>query len=123
MGHLTIYTRYPDALIASQMSAGGIMDGRIPDLQALPTEILHLILTSLESWEIKAFSLVNRRLRDVCLPYLFYRVRFNFSEAGLDGLQQLRHSVVRLHVKSLNYTVPELIKPGKWLESIYDEAN
>ena len=82
VGHLTIYTRY-----ASQMSAGGIMDGRIPDLQALPTEILHLILTSLESWEIKAFSLVNRRLRVICLPYLFYRVRFNLLEAGLNRLQ------------------------------------
>jgi hypothetical protein len=95
------------------MSAGGIMDGRFPTLPALPTEILHLILTSLETWEVKAFSLVNRRLRDLCLPYLFNRVRFNFSEAGLDGLQQLRNSALRLHVKSLNYTVPQLIKPGK----------
>jgi hypothetical protein len=113
---LTIYTRYLDALIDSQMGAGAIMDGRISDLQALPTELLHLILASLDSWEIKAFSLVNRRLRDVCLPSLFHRVRFNFSEAGLEGLEQLKNSAVRLFVKSLNYTVPELIKPGKWLQ-------
>jgi hypothetical protein len=105
------------------MSAGGIMDEQNPDLQSLPAEIMHLILTSLNSCEIKAFSLVNRRLRDVCLPSLFYRVRFNFSKAGLDGLQQLGNSTVRLHVKSLRYTVPQLINPGKWLESIHDEGN
>ncbi|KAL2846619.1 hypothetical protein BJY01DRAFT_263266 [Aspergillus pseudoustus] len=93
------------------MSAGGIMGGRIPDLQVLPTEVLHLILANLPSWEIKDFSLVSRRLRDVCLPFLFHRVRFKFSEAGLDGLQQLKHSPVHLHVRSLVYTVPELIRP------------
>ncbi|KAL5335654.1 hypothetical protein BJX70DRAFT_401434 [Aspergillus crustosus] len=87
------------------------MDGRIPYLRALPTEVLNLILASLPSWEIKDFSLVNRRLRDVCLPFLFHQVRFKFSEAGLNGLQQLKNSPVRLHVRSLIYTVPELIKP------------
>lgn len=95
------------------MNAGGIMDERNPDLQSLPAAILHLIFASLDSCDIKAFLLVNRRLRDVCLPSLFYRVRFNFSEAGLDGVQQLRNSAVRLHVKSLNYLVPQFIKPGK----------
>lgn len=110
---LTIYNSQPGPLFASNMSAGGEMNGRIPGLQGLPTEILHLILASLPSWETKDLSLVNRRLREVCLPFLFHQVGFSFSEVGLDELQQLTNSPVRRHVKSLTYTVAELIKPGK----------
>ncbi|KAL2859886.1 uncharacterized protein BJX67DRAFT_368548 [Aspergillus lucknowensis] len=87
------------------------MDRQIPGLQGLPMEILHLILAGLHSWQITSLSLVNRRLREVCLPVLFHKVGFSFSEAGLNGLQQLANSPVRWHVRSLTYTVPELIKP------------
>ncbi|PGG99691.1 hypothetical protein AJ80_09305 [Polytolypa hystricis UAMH7299] len=62
------------------------------------------------SWEMKPLSRVSKRLREVCLPFLFRRVEFWFSEAGFHELENLITSDICHHVVSLAYIVPELLK-------------
>lgn len=72
-------------------------------LETLPPEILHNAVELLPLSAIKALSCASKRLREVCLPTLFRRVKFEFSEAGLEELKGI--------VKS-TYAVPDLFVPG-----------
>lgn len=89
-------------------------------LETLPTEILRDIVDHLSFRDVEALSLASRRLREVCLPSLFRRVKFEFSEAGFEHLKTIIGSDVRHHVVSFKYVVPELFKDGKHL-LCYDE--
>jgi hypothetical protein len=84
-------------------------------LETLPTEIFRIIIDLLTPWNVKDLSRVSKRLRESCLPSLFRRVEFQFSEAGFDGLKSLLKSDVRNHIVSFTYVVPELLKAGKYL--------
>jgi hypothetical protein len=86
-------------------------------LETLPTEISRIIIDFLRPWEVKDLSRASKRLREACLPSLFRRVEFQFSEAGFDGLKSLLKSDARNHIVSFTYAVPELLKAGKYLSS------
>jgi hypothetical protein len=79
----------------------------------LPNELLCKIVECLVKWEVKHFSLVNRRMRDVSLPFLYRNFRFTFSKKGLDRLEGFLRSNLCHHVVSIQYVVPELLNPGE----------
>jgi hypothetical protein len=64
-------------------------------LEPLPPDILHSVVDLLPLPEIKNLSCAGTRLREACLPTLFRRVKFEFSEAGLGELRRILKSVVR----------------------------
>ncbi|KAG0644948.1 hypothetical protein D0Z07_9341 [Hyphodiscus hymeniophilus] len=79
-------------------------------LETLPTEIFRIIINFLCPWDVKDLSRSSKRLREACLPSLFRRVKFQFSQAGFDGLKNLLKSDARNHIVSFTYVVPELLK-------------
>ena len=81
-------------------------------LELLPTEILHLLVDHLFSWDLKNLSCVSRQLREAFIPCVFRNVRFQFSKSGFDSLRGLLLSDLRHHVVSLIYVIPELLHPG-----------
>jgi hypothetical protein len=84
------------------------------NLELLPTEIIWMVVCHLSHNEVKRLSLTCKRLRSACLPYLFRRVGFDFSEKGLGALESLLHSSLKQHVVSLHWVVPELLLSGKF---------
>ena len=82
-------------------------------LETLPTEILRTVIDLLTPWDIKRLSCTSNQLREVCLPSLFRRVHFEFSQDSFEELKSFLQSDVRHHVISFTYKVPELLKPGK----------
>jgi hypothetical protein len=79
-----------------------------------------MIIDLLLPWEVKKLCRANKRLREACLPPLFRRVEFKFSEAGFNELKTLMKSDARYHVVSFTYVVPELLKAGKYVSSILE---
>jgi hypothetical protein len=79
----------------------------------LPPDILHGVVDLLRLQEIKDMSCDSTRMREACLPSLFRRVKFEFSEAGLRELRGILKLDVRCHVVSFTYAVPDLFVPGK----------
>lgn len=92
----------------------------VSSLETLPTETLYNIVDLLVPWEIKYLSRASKRLREACLPTLFRCVKFQFSEAGFDGLKELKESAARYHVVSFTYEVPELLKTGNYVSNILE---
>ena len=90
----------------------------IAHLELLPTNILSMIADRFRLWKIRLLSLVSKRLREVCLPFLFGHNEFQFSEAGFDELESFLTLDVRHHVVFLAYVVPELLKTGEELSGI-----
>jgi hypothetical protein len=82
------------------------------ELEILPTEILYEIVDYLHGWELKGLSCVNKWMRGICLPSLFRKVSFEFSEDGFYGLEELLQSHLCSYVASFRYVVPQLLKPG-----------
>jgi hypothetical protein len=91
----------------------------IDRLTTLPTEILSIIFQLfgeydlIEKRTLSHACLVNRCLRNICLPLLFRSVAVTFSEASLENLLQISLST-RLAplVRELDYEVPDLLSPG-----------
>jgi hypothetical protein len=85
------------------------------DLAALvrPPDFLPSVVDLLPLREIKDLSCASTRLREACLPTLFRRVEFEFSETGIGELRGILKSDVRCHVVSFTYAVPDLFIPGK----------
>mgnify|MGYP002718738497 CR=1 FL=1 len=79
----------------------------------LPSEIILQIVESLSRFELKTFSCINKRLRELCVPSIFSKVKFEFSKSGLEALNHLLGSDVRRHVRSMTYVTTELLEPGK----------
>jgi hypothetical protein len=88
---------------------------KISRLETLPTEIFRIIINFLTPWAVKDLSRTSKRLREACLPSLFRRIEFQFSEAGFDGLKSLLKSDARNYIVSFTYAVPELLKASKYL--------
>ncbi|PGH02653.1 hypothetical protein GX51_04536 [Blastomyces parvus] len=61
----------------------------LASLEFLPNELIQDILVYLEHQAIKRLSLVSKRLRDQCLPLLFYHVKASFSLPGLVALRDI----------------------------------
>ena len=87
-------------------------------LETLPMEILHAVVDILPLWEGKRLSCTSKRLRQACLSILFRRVKFKFSQAGIERLNGLLKSNVRNHVASFTYEVTEMLKPGMYVHSL-----
>jgi hypothetical protein len=81
-------------------------------LKDLPPDILHSVLDLAPLWHLKILSCASIRLRETCLPTLFRRVKFEFSEAGLRELGGILKSDVRCHIVSFTYVVPDLFIPS-----------
>ncbi|KFY31875.1 hypothetical protein V493_00720 [Pseudogymnoascus sp. VKM F-4281 (FW-2241)] len=79
-------------------------------LETLPTEILHAVVDHLPVWEIKDLSCTSKRLRQACLSILFRHVKFEFSQAGIEGLNDLLKSNICSHIASFTYEITELLK-------------
>lgn len=79
----------------------------------LPSEIILQIVESLSRFELKTFSCINKRLRELCVPSIFSKVKFELSKSGLETLNHLLESDVRRHVRSMTYVTTELLEPGK----------
>ncbi|KAF3012718.1 hypothetical protein E8E15_004220 [Penicillium rubens] len=77
----------------------------------LPSEIILQIVESLSRFELKTFSCINKRLRELCVPSIFSKVKFEFSKSGLEALNHLLGSDVRRHVRSMTYVTTELLEP------------
>ena len=73
----------------SNVSTMSIDTPELTRLETLPTEILHAVVDLLPLWEIKRLSCASKRLRQACLSILFLRVKFEFSQAGIEGLKDL----------------------------------
>jgi hypothetical protein len=87
-------------------------------LETLPTEILHAIVNHLPVWEIKHLSCASKRLRQACLSALFRHVKFEFSQAGIEELNDLLKSNVSGYIASFTYEITELLKPGMYLQLV-----
>ncbi|KFY27953.1 hypothetical protein V491_00692 [Pseudogymnoascus sp. VKM F-3775] len=81
-------------------------------LETLPTEILHAVVDHLPVWEIKDLSCASKRLRQACLSILSRHVKFEFSQAGIEGLNDLLKSNVCSYIISFTYKITELLNPG-----------
>ncbi|OBT92531.1 hypothetical protein VE01_09445 [Pseudogymnoascus verrucosus] len=79
-------------------------------LETLPTEILHAVVDYLPLWDIKDLSCASKRLRQASLSILFRHVKFEFSQAGIEGLKDLLKSNVCEHIASFTYEFTELLK-------------
>ncbi|OBT93141.1 hypothetical protein VE01_09224 [Pseudogymnoascus verrucosus] len=79
-------------------------------LETLPTEIFHAVVDHLPVWEIKDLSRASKRLRQACLSTLFRHVKFEFSQAGIEGLNDLLKSNVCGYITSFTYEITELLK-------------
>ncbi|OBT50201.1 hypothetical protein VE04_09953 [Pseudogymnoascus sp. 24MN13] len=79
-------------------------------LEARPTEILQAIVDHLPVWQIKHLSCASKRLRQACLSTLFRHVKFEFSQAGIEGLNDLLKSNVCGHIACFTYEITELLK-------------
>ncbi|KFY50810.1 hypothetical protein V495_00083, partial [Pseudogymnoascus sp. VKM F-4514 (FW-929)] len=80
-------------------------------LETLPTEILQAIVDHLSIWEIKHLSCASKQLRQICLSILFRHVKFEFSQAGIEELNDLLKSNVSGYIASFTYEITELLKP------------
>ncbi|KFZ19232.1 hypothetical protein V501_00758 [Pseudogymnoascus sp. VKM F-4519 (FW-2642)] len=76
-----------------------------------PMEILLAVVDHLPVWEIKDLSCASKRLRQACLSTLFRHVKFEFSQAGIEGLNDLLKSNVYGHIASFTYEITELLNP------------
>lgn len=82
-------------------------------MELLPTEVLFGIVRYLSNWEVKQLSLSSRRMRDVCLPFLFHNLTIEFSNKGFDLLESILKSNLHRYIVSLEYVGPMLLKPRK----------
>lgn len=57
-------------------------------------------------------SLVNRRIRVTCSPFLFRCVSIDFSSPSFEALIALTQSPVANHVKALKYYASDLLQPS-----------
>jgi hypothetical protein len=81
-------------------------------IQQLPTEILIIIVRELSLLNsVDSLSLVNQRLRMICSPYLFQKLKIPFSLAGQERLRHVSSSHLAAHVRTLRYEPTELIEP------------
>ncbi|OBT89441.1 hypothetical protein VE02_02027 [Pseudogymnoascus sp. 03VT05] len=80
-------------------------------LETLPTEILYAVIDHLPVWQIKNLSCASKRLRQVCLSTLFRHVKFEFSQAGIEGLNDLLKSNICGYIASFTYEITEILKP------------
>jgi hypothetical protein len=87
-------------------------------LETLPTEILLAVVDHLPVWEIKDLSRASKRHRQACLSTLFRHVKFEFSQAGVEGLNDLLKSNVCGHIASFTYEITELLNPGTYLQCL-----
>lgn len=81
-------------------------------MELLPTEILFGIVKCLDKRETKKLSVASKRMRDVCLPFLFRKASLEFSNEGFDLLESLLKSNLHRHIVSFEYVIPKLLKPG-----------
>ncbi|KFY04717.1 hypothetical protein O988_00577 [Pseudogymnoascus sp. VKM F-3808] len=80
-------------------------------LETLPTEIIFAIVDHLPVWEIKDLSCASKWLRQACLSTLFRHVKFEFSQAGIEGLNDILKSNVCGYIASFTYEITELLNP------------
>ncbi|KFY83449.1 hypothetical protein V498_08067 [Pseudogymnoascus sp. VKM F-4517 (FW-2822)] len=87
-----------------------IVTPELSRLETLLTEILHAVVDYLPLWDIQDFSCASKRLRQASLSILFRHVKFQFSQAGIEGLKDLLKSNVCGHIASFTYEFTELLK-------------
>ncbi|KAJ5981978.1 hypothetical protein N7451_012078 [Penicillium sp. IBT 35674x] len=85
--------------------------------EILPVEILSMIVGLLCNGDAKSLSLVCGKLRELALPYIFHRVRFEFSHSGFNALRQLLLSDLRQYVVSFTYVT------SVWILSLLTGVN
>lgn len=81
------------------------------NMNHLPMELLHMVAVQLPKQELKSLSLVSRKFRVLCSPYLFHTLEVSFSLAGFYHLEQFSLSHIAQYVKTVCYKAPELIDP------------
>jgi len=81
-------------------------------IENLLTETLYAVVDLLPHREIKDLSCASKPLREACLPTLFRRVKFEFSQAGLGELKNILKSDIRCYVISFIYELPDLFMSG-----------
>lgn len=121
VGAIQLLDDIRQALVSARRRTEGEMDevfqcvktNQAVYLETLPTEVLRDIVDHLSFRDVEALSLASRRLREICQPSLFRRVKFEFSEVGFERLKTIIGSDIRHHVVSFKYVVPELLKNGK----------
>ncbi|KAJ5982279.1 hypothetical protein N7451_012379 [Penicillium sp. IBT 35674x] len=86
--------------------------------EILPVEILSMIVGLLCNGDAKSLSLVCGKLRELALPYIFHRVRFEFSHSGFNALRQLLLSDLRQYVVSFTYE--NVIRRDSYMETSRD---
>ncbi|OJD21444.1 hypothetical protein ACJ73_07213 [Blastomyces percursus] len=84
----------------------------LSSLEFLPNEIIQDILTYIEHQAIKILSLVSKRLREQCLPFVFYHVKVSFSPSGLVALRDLAEAEhLNQHVVWFTYGGTDILDP------------
>ncbi|RAH80891.1 hypothetical protein BO86DRAFT_419784 [Aspergillus japonicus CBS 114.51] len=90
-------------------------------LETFPTELLSIIIGDLTTQDsLKSLSSVSRRFRILCVPFLFHRLRVDFSIAGFKRLEQISVSDIAQYVKVIQYYAPELIDPSEYVRDQKD---
>ncbi|KFY98160.1 hypothetical protein V498_01626 [Pseudogymnoascus sp. VKM F-4517 (FW-2822)] len=95
----------------SNVSIMSIDTPELTRLETLPTEILYSVIDHLPVRQIKNLSCASKRLRQACLSTLFRHVKFEFSPAGIEGLNDLLKSNICGSIASFTYEITELLKP------------
>lgn len=79
-------------------------------LDRLPIELLSMVVKASEKdYTLMSLSRVSRKLRAICVPYLFETFYVTFSSSGFRRLEQVSNSAFAQHVRVIHYQVPELI--------------
>lgn len=104
------------SLPAPEVSKMIVDSPNLTPFEKLPTEILQAVAGLLPLWKVRDLSCASKRVRQACLPSLFRCVKFEFSQAGIEGLEGLLKSDARRHVASFTYAVPELLKAGEYFQ-------
>jgi hypothetical protein len=81
-------------------------------LTLIPVELTLEIIKMLAPREIKQLSLVNKRLRAICMPYIFQSLTITFSKVGLERLLRISRSTICEHVSSFTYEAAPLLNTG-----------
>lgn len=82
-------------------------------MELLPTEILFGVVKCLDNRDVKQLSRSSKRMRDVCLPFLFRKLSIEFSNEGFDLLEGILKSKLHRYIVAFEYFAPMLLNSGE----------
>lgn len=85
-------------------------------INQLLIELVSMIVELSVEDDVIRLSCVLKKLRAVCVPYLFRTICITFSASGFECLRCILSSAFAQHVNVVRYKVPQIIDPCKSCE-------